>query len=319
MLCQACQVPAKRFGKDRNGNQRFRCRTCRKTFSERPARPLGDMRLPVEKALLCLNLLCEGSGVRSVERVTGVEKKTILRLLVQVGKGCERMMAETIKAVPVRDVQADETWTYISAKQKTVERKRMSDPDAGDAYCFIGIERNTKLVLAWHLGRRNGYDAHDFIEKLDRATAGSFQLTTDGFNGYPAAVEYAMGARADYGQVIKEFGNEGGEEGRRYAPPRLIGQEKLVVSGSPDEAKMSTSHVERGNWTLRGHLRRFTRLSNGFSRKKANLRAALALYFAYYNFVKFHKSIRMTPAMAAGVARAPWSVADLVAAAQKAA
>ena len=133
-----------------------------------------------------------------------------------------------------------------------------------------------------------------------------------GRRGYPNAVEYAFGARVDYAQVVKEFGSEGGEEARRYAPPRLIGQEKITVSGSPDEEKISTSHVERANWTLRGHLRRFTRLSNGFSRKKANLRAALALYFAYYNFCRMHKSIRMTPAMAAGIARKPWTLADLL-------
>jgi IS1 family transposase len=175
------------------------------------------------------------------------------------------------------------------------------------------------LVLAWHLGRRNSWDAHDFIVKLSKATAGEFQLSTDGFNGYPNAVEFAFGARVDYAQLVKDFGNESGEEARRYGPPRLIGQEKIAISGTPDEDRICTSHVERSNWTLRGHLRRFTRLSNGFSRKKANLRAALALYFAYYNFVKFHKSLRMTPAMAAGVAKKPWSLADLLAAAQGAA
>jgi IS1 family transposase len=227
---------------------------------------------------------------------------------------CERLLEETIKAVPVQDVQADEVWTYIRCKQGTRARKGITDPDAGDAYCYIGIERHSKLVLAWHLGRRNTWDAHDFIQKLSTATAGDFQLSTDGFNGYPNAVDYAMGSRVDYGQVVKEFGNEGGEEGRRYAPPRLIGQEKIVVSGTPDEDRICTSHVERGNWTLRTHLRRFTRLSNGFSRKKQNLRAALALYFAYYNFCRMHKSIRMTPAMAAGIARKPWNVRELLAA-----
>jgi transposase-like protein/IS1 family transposase len=317
--CAHCEAPAKKFGKDRSGNQRFRCRTCRKTFSERLERPLGDMRLPLDRALLCLHLLCEGSSVRAIERITGTEKRTVLNLLVQVGAGCERMMAETVKAVPVQDVQADELWTYIHCKQATRERRKVSAPDAGDAYCYFGIERNSKLILAWHLGRRNNWDAHDFMEKLDRATAGQFQLTTDGFNGYPNAVDYNLGGRVDYAQVIKEFANVGGEEGRRYAPPRLKGQEKITVSGTPDEARISTSHVERANWTLRGHLRRFTRLSNGFSRKKANLRAALALYFAYYNFVRMHKSIRMTPAMAAGIARQPWSLADLLAAAQGAA
>jgi IS1 family transposase len=307
------------MGKDRKGNQRFRCRPCRKTFSERPARPLGSMQLPLEKALLCLHLLCEGNAVRSIERIVDVDKKTILKLLVQVGDGCERMLAETVKAVPVQDVQADELWTYVRCKQATRERNKIADPDAGDAYCYFGIERNSKLILAWHLGRRNTWDAHDFIVKLSTATAGSFQLSTDGFNAYPNAVEYAFGARVDYAQVVKEFASAGGEEARRYAPPRLIGQQKISVSGSPAEDRICTSHVERANWTLRGHLRRFTRLSNGFSRKKANLRAALALYFAYYNFCRFHKSIRMTPAMAAGVARRPWSLADLLAAAQGAA
>ena len=318
MDCVACEAPAKKFGKDRSGNQRFQCRTCRKTFSQRPDRPLGDMRLPLERALLCLHLLCEGSSVRAVERITGTEKKTVLRLLVQVGAGCERMLTETVKAVPVQDVQADELWTYVRCKQGTRERRKIVDPDAGDAYCYFGIERNSKLVLAWHLGRRNAWDAHDFIEKLSRATMGNFQLSTDGFNGYPNAVEYAFGARVNYAQVVKEFGSEGGEEARRYAPPRLIGQEKVTVYGTPDEDRISTSHVERANWTLRGHLRRFTRLSNGFSRKRENLRAALALYFAYYNFVRMHKTIRMTPAMAAGIARKPWSLADLLQASQEA-
>jgi transposase-like protein/IS1 family transposase len=313
MQCAICVAPAKKFGRDRKGNQRHRCLTCRKTFSERPERPLGAMNLPLDRALLCLNLLCEGSSIRAIERITGTEKKTILRLLVQVGEGCERMLEETVKAVPVQDVQADEIWTYIRCKQGTRERKGITDPDAGDAYCYIGIERTSKLVLAWHLGRRNSWDAHDFIVKLGAATAGDFQLSTDGFNGYPNAVEYALGSRVDYAQAVKEFGNEGGEEGRRYAPPRLIGQEKIVVSGSPDEDRICTSHVERSNWTLRGHLRRFTRLSNGFSRKKSNLRAALALYFAYYNFVRMHKSIRMTPAMKAGIARKPWTVRDFLA------
>src|SRR6476661_3691126 len=312
MDCDACQTTAKKFGKDRSGNQRFRCRTCRKTFSERPDRPLGDMRLPVDRALLCLHLLCEGNAVRAVERITGTEKKTILRLLVQVGEGCERLLAETVKAVPVKDVQADELWTYIRCKQGTRERNKITDPDAGDAYCYIGIERHSKLVLAWHLGRRNTWDAHDFMAKLSTATAGSFQLSTDGFNAYPNAVEYNLGARVDYAQVVKEFVSAGGEEARRYAPPRLSSQEKITVYGTPEEDRICTSHVERNNWTLRGHLRRFTRLSNGFSRKKTNLRAALAIYFAYFNFCRMHKSIRMTPAMAAGIARKPWSLAELL-------
>lgn len=314
MQCPVCQSPAKKFGKPK-GFQRYHCRSCRKSWSERPERPLGVMRIPVDRALLVVHLLCEGSSIRAIERITGTEKKTVLRLLAQMGAGCERMLEETVKAVAVEDVQADELWTYIRCKQATRERRKIADPDAGDAYCYVGIERHSKLILAWHLGRRTRWDAHDFAEKLSHATAGRFQLSTDGFNAYPDAVEYNLGARVDYAQLVKEFAGAGGEEQRQYAPPRLIGAEKISVSGNPEEDRICTSHVERANWTLRGHLRRFTRLSNGFSRKKENLRAALALYFAYYNFVRFHKSIRMTPAMAAGIARKPWSLAELLTAA----
>ena len=270
------------------------------------------MLLPVEKAELILTLLCEGSGIRSIGRTTGCHQVTILKLLALVGDGCERLLTERISAVPVQDVQADEVWSYVRAKQKTVERKKIADPNAGDAYCFIGLERHSKLILAWHLGRRNKWDTHDFKVKLCAATAGSFQLTTDGFNAYPNAVDYNFGSRVDYAQLVKEFAGAGGEEQRQYAPPRLIGAEKISVSGAPAEERICTSHVERANWTLRGHLRRMTRLSNGFSRKRANLRAALALYFAYYNFCKMHKSIRMTPAMAAGITRKPWAMSDLL-------
>jgi transposase-like protein/IS1 family transposase len=316
MTCHLCQAAgAKKHGKDRYGNQRFRCLTCRKTYSERPARPLGAMTVPVEKALLILQLLCEGSGIRAIQRITGCHQETILKLLVTVGAGCEELLGERVKSVAVEDVQADEIWGYVAMKEGKKARKGVQDPEFGDAYCFTALERRSKLLLAWHLGRRTGQDADLFMEKLSTATAGRFQLTTDGFNGYPGAVEFNFGSRVDYAQLVKEFGQEGGEEARRYAPPRLIGAEKIEVSGHPEEDRICTSHVERHNWTLRGHLRRMTRLSNGFSRKRANLRAALALFFAYYNFCRMHKSIRMTPAMAAGITRKPWTMGDLLAAA----
>jgi transposase-like protein/IS1 family transposase len=316
MVCHCCQARAKKFGRNRNGSQRFRCLTCRKTFSASPDAPRPQRRLPVERALLVLQLLCEGCSVRSIERITGTEKRTILRLLVEVGGGCERLLAELVKGVAVEDVQADEVWGYVRCKEGTKERRGIADPEAGDAYCWIGLERHSKLVLAWHLGRRNKWDAHDFMEKLAAATgAGRFQLTTDGLNAYPDAVDFNLGARVDYAQLVKEFGAEGGAEQRRYAPPRLIGAEKVTVYGEPEESRICTSHVERANWTLRGHLRRMTRLSNGFSRKRANLRAAFGLFFAYYNLVKIHGAIRMTPAMKADLTRKPWSMAELLAAA----
>jgi len=315
MTCHNCQARAKKFGRNRNGSQRFRCLTCRKTFSASPDAPRPQRRIPVERALLVLQLLCEGCSIRSIERITGTEKRTILRLLVEVGGGCERLLSELVKGVAVEDVQADEVWGYVRCKEGTKERRGIADPEAGDAYCFIGLERHSKLVLAWHLGRRNTWDTHDFMEKLSAATAGRFQLTTDGLNTYPDSVEYNFGTRVDYAQLVKEFGAEGGAEQRRYAPPRLIGAEKIGVAGDPREDRICTSHIERANWTLRGHLRRMTRLSNGFSRKRANLRAAFGLFFAYYNLVKIHGAIRMTPAMKADLTRKPWSMADLLAAA----
>ncbi|MEP7009338.1 MAG: IS1 family transposase [Acidobacteriota bacterium] len=313
MVCHHCHAGScNRFGKTSDGRQKFRCRTCRRILTEAKDRPAIEIRIPRERALLILSLLCEGASVRAIERITRTEKRTILRLLSLVGPGCERLLDGLVTGVEAGDVEADEIWTYISAKAATVKRKKIQTPDAGDAYCFIGLSRETKLVLAWHLGKRTSEDADTFMGKLAGATTGRFHLSTDGFSGYAEAVEKNFGARVDYGQVVKEFGSVGGQEARRYAPPRLIGQEKFWISGTPDYDRIGTSRIERANWTLRTHMRRFTRLSNGFSRKKANLRAALALFFAYYNLVKIHRSVRMTPAMNAGLTRNLWSMGDLL-------
>ena len=201
---------------------------------------------------MILGMLCEGSSIRTIQRLVGVEQRTILRMLVDLVSG---MRADAGREDPRPTGQGRtgrRAVELVRCKQGTKERKKIDNPDAGDAYCYFGIERTSKLVLAWHLGRRNAWDCHDFIEKLATATAGRFQLSTDGFNAYPNAVEYALGGRVDYAQVVKEFASAGGEEARRYAPPRLIGQEKITVSGTPDEDRVSTSHVERANWTLRG-------------------------------------------------------------------
>jgi IS1 family transposase len=273
------------------------------------------MRLPVERALQVLQLLVEGVSVRAVERLTGTEKKTILRLLAQVGPGCERMLAEMVKDVPVTDVECDEIWGYCRMKEATKVRKGIHDLEVGDVYTFVAIERHSKLALTFKVGRRNAWDAHDFMAKLAGAAAGEFQISTDGWASYPETIEYNLGARVRYGMVVKDFANPSGEEARRYAPPRLKGVERIAVYGEPEKDRMGTSRVERSNWTIRTHLRRMTRLSNGFSRKRSNLQANLALFFAYYNFVKIHRSIRMTPAMKAGIARKPWEMADLLKAA----
>ena len=312
--CPGCSAPAVRWGRDSAGHQRYRCQACRKTFALRPVRPLGSMRIPMEKATLCLHLLVEGSSIRSTERIAGVHRDTICRLLVKVGGKCEALLERMVKGVEVKDVQADEIWNFVQKKDKTKARLKSDDPTVGSAWTFTAIDRESKLALAWHLGHRDAIHTDAFAEKLARATDGRFQLTTDGWASYPQAMGYHLGERTDYATLVKQYGAVGTEDMRRYSPPQIIGIERNRVHGDPDEARICTSHVERQNLTMRMSMRRFTRLTNGFSKKWENLRAALALHFAHYNFCRMHSSIRMTPAIKAGLATRPWSLADLLAA-----
>lgn len=318
MVCHNCQALCKKFGKHRNGLQRFRCNQCRKTFTEEHEKPLEDMRLSIDKALLCLQLLLEGNSVRSTERITGVHRDTILDLLVLAGEKCERLLSEKIKNVPVRDVQADEIWGFVGMKQKTFRRKLKAEPSMdstlGDAWCFVALERHSKLVLAWHLGKRTVRHTVDFTEKLFTATEGRFQLTTDGFAAYPDAVAYSLGTRVDFAQLIKiyEAANDGRGAERRYSPTKFVKAVATPQWGEPDKERICTSHVERQNLTLRMSMRRLTRLTNAFSKTWANLKAAYALQFAYYNFCRIHKSLRCTPAMAAGITKHVWELRDLL-------
>jgi IS1 family transposase/transposase-like protein len=310
--CRSCGGRTIGWGKDANGNPRRRCKACTATYAIIPPRPLGRMRLDMDKAVLCLSLLTEGSSIRSTERVSGVHRDTICRLLRVAGEKCDNLLSGLVRNVPVQDVQADELWCYVGMKQKTKERLGKANPELGDAYTFVGIERTSKLALAYHMGRRTSEDASRFMAKLDAATAGRFQLSTDGFNGYPAAVERHLGGSVDFGQLVKTYSAETVDSERRYSPARIISAEKVVVSGNPEEDRICTSHVERHNLHIRMQMRRFTRLTNAFSRRRENLQAALALHFAVYNFTWLHRSIRMTPAMKAGIARAPWKLADLL-------
>lgn len=303
------------WGKDRKGNPRYRCNGCRKTVTVAPPRPLGPMRLPLEKALTCLHLLVEGMSVRGTERVTGVHRDTVCRLLVRAGQRAEALLDRLVQGVPVQDVQCDETWTFVAMKEKARAAKKIADPKVGDAYTFVGFERETKMVLAWHLGRRTKAHADAFAEKLDRATAGRFQVTTDGFEPYQDALGYHVGARTDYATLVKEYGyTEGDDSARRYSPPSIIGAERTVIHGNPSRERICTSHVERDNLSIRTWNRRLSRLTICFSKKWENLRAALALHFAHYNLCRMHSSIRMTPAMKADVTTRPWTLAELVAA-----
>jgi transposase-like protein len=238
MVCHNCQLEAKRFGKDRKGIQRYRCNGCRKTFSELQDRPLGTMRLSMEKALQVLQLLVEGVSVRSCERITGVEKKTILSLLERVGERCEMLLENLVRNVPVKDVQCDELWAFVQMKEKTKTRKALTTEKLGVAYCFVAIERDSKLILSWHLGRRSAGDTEVFINKLDQATQGHFQITTDGFGPYRDAIGFTLGGRTDFAQLVKLYGEMPDEH--RYSPAKVLGTKQDRQHGRPDPDRVCT-------------------------------------------------------------------------------
>ena len=270
------------------------------------------MYLPVEKAVSVLQLLLEGCSVRSTERITGVHHTTILSLLVRVGKNCERFMESRIRNVPVSDVQCDEIWGWVYKKEQNKWFREVNRTDIGDAYCFTAIERNSKLLLAWHLGRRDGPSTNSFIGKLRRATSEKwFQLSTDGFKPYIAAVDLALIDRCDYAQVVKVYAAPREGE-QRYAPADVVKAVPYPVMGYPDRDRICTSHVERHNLSIRMGMRRMTRLTNAFSKKWANLKAAYALWFAFYNFSRVHRSLRVTPAMEAGITDHIWGIEELI-------
>lgn len=312
MTCPTCNAQTKKFGKDRNGLQRYRCLSCEKTFLEPHKRPLDDMRLPIDKAVSVIQHLVEGCSIRSTERITGVEKRTILSLLALVGCRSELMMNQRIQGLQVKEVSCDEIWGYVGMKAKTKARKAVIKKGVGDAWCFIGMERHTKLILAWHLGQRNQEDTFTFTEKLAHATEGNFQVTTDAFPAYKDAMIHSLGAKhVDFAQVIKIY-RSNPESETRYSPSVCVGCEKMGVFGNPDLGKATTSHIERQNLTVRMGMRRMTRLTNAFSKKWVNLKHSYALQFAYYNFCRVHQTLRVTPAMQSGLTDHVWTISELI-------
>ncbi len=307
MTCHNCQSECRKFGKTRKGQQRFQCCQCHKAYSDRPERLEGTY-VPPKEITAILRLLVEGMSVRSIERITGVHRDTILNVLVLVGERCERLMERIINNLPARDVQCDEIWGYVGCKEK---RNVSGDPLRGDAYCFVAVERNTKLVLTWHLGRRTARDTMAFTEKLEGATAGHFQITTDGFAPYFDAIHTCVGTRVDYAQLIKVYATPAEGE-HRYSPASVVEVIAKPVWGQPDPERICTSHVERCNLSIRMAMRRMTRLTNAFSKKWANLKTAYALWFALYNFCRVHQTLRVTPAMQAGISNHVWEVAELL-------
>ena len=271
--------------------------------------------LSIEKKRMIIAALVEGNSIRSIERMVGTHRDTIMRLLVRVGEHCQEIMDEKMVDVECADIQADEIWTYVGKKQRRLtDDERANRRDLGDQYVFVALDRKTKLVPVFRIGKRNGYTARAFIADLeDRLRNVHPQISTDGFEAYVDAIELAFGDDVDYGQVIKVYASEYAGRGR-YSPPSVSETIKKTVQGNPDEDKICTSHVERQNLTMRMQMRRFTRLTNAFSKKLENLKAALALHFAHYNFCRVHQTLRVTPAMEAGITDRLWGLGDLLAA-----
>jgi transposase-like protein/IS1 family transposase len=313
MTCGVCNVECQRFGKHRNGLRRFRCPRCRKTYTEAHTRTLGGMYLPEEKVAFALQLLVEGNSIRSTMRLTGLDQNTIMKALVLAGEKCEKLLGRLLVNVPVKDVECDEIWGFIQKKEGHKRPEKARDETIGDAYTFVAMERHSKLVLNFALGRRNQAATDIFIEGLRSATAPNRFQVTDGFGSYRSAMATTLDDRVDFAQLIKVY-RAPAEGEARYSPAEVVDTEVVPVFGRPDPERICTSIVERQNLTMRMQIRRLTRLTNAFSKKWDNLWAALCLHFAYYNFCRIHRSLRVTPAMEAGLTDRVWELKELLSA-----
>ncbi|MSP47689.1 MAG: IS1 family transposase [Alphaproteobacteria bacterium] len=267
-------------------------------------------RLPLTRRTQIINCLVEGNSIRSTERMTNTHRDTVMRLLVQVGSGCAALSNEMMRDLPCKRVEVDEIWSYVAKKQRQLQpgddKSRI-----GDQWTFVSMDPETKLVPSYLVGKRNGRTATVFMTDLASRLSNRVQLTSDQLNSYIEAVDTAFRGEVDYGQAVKFYEAEVGSAGR-YSPPRVVASERRPIVGNPEPRHISTSLIERQNLTMRMSIRRFTRLTNAFSKKIENHRAAVALHFANYNLVRMHRAIRCTPAMAAGVVNRLWTLEELV-------
>jgi transposase-like protein/IS1 family transposase len=314
MTCKRCHHDtARKFGSyGKRHIQRYRCSDCRATFSE-PAPKLGTHYTDPEAAAKALAMMLEGMSVRAISRLTGLHKDTILGLM-NTGADSAARVLDRIRNIHPEHLQCDEIWCFVGKKQKQV---RKGDPaELGDQWVFVAIDAETKLIPCFALGKRTRETTVRFISDLqERLTDERFQLTTDGFHFYERAVENIFAGQADFAQLIKLYGDYGQHGTERYSPSPIVEVISKVRDGRPDPAHISTSFIERSNLSLRMGLRRFTRLTNAYSKKLANLQAALTLWFAFYNFCRVHTTLRVTPAMQAGLTDHIWTVAELLGAA----
>lgn len=275
---------------------------------------LGSMnKLPASERALILILLCEGSSMRAISRTADVSINTVSKLLVDAGTACAAFHDEKVRSVTARRVQCDEIWSFTYAKAKNVETAKAAPEEAGDTWTWTALDADSKLIVSWLVGGRDGEYAKAFMDDLAGRLANRVQLTTDGHKAYLEAVEGAFGIDVDYAQLVTLYGEAPEAAKGRYSPAECIGTRKEAITGRPEKKHVSTSYVERQNLTMRMHMRRFTRLTNGFSKKFENHMHMVALYTVWYNFVRIHKTLKVTPAMAAGLSPILWSMEDVAA------
>ena len=271
-------------------------------------------KLPLKTRSLILKMLCEGQSMRATARLADVSFNTVAKLLIDAGKVCADLQDELVQDVTASRIQCDEVWSFTYAKQKNVAKAKAAPVEVGDTWTWTALDINSKLIVSWLVGGRNGEYAIAFMDDLRSRLANYVQLTTDGHKAYLEAIEGAVGGDVDYAQLIKLYGEPTGQKGheRKYSASECTGTKKRRVEGSPDPAYVSTSHAERQNLTMRMQMRRFTRLTNAFSKKFENHMHMVALYTIWYNFIRIHKTLRVTPAIEVGLSETVWDMDDLV-------
>jgi IS1 family transposase len=268
-------------------------------------------RLSTAKRSEIVRMMTEGNSLRAITRMTGASINTVSKLLVDLGNACATFHNERVRKVTTKRVEADEVWTFCYARRENVPDDKRGVLGYGDVWTWVGLDADSKLVLSWTCGRRDADTAYEFMHDLASRLANRVQLTTDGLHAYLVATDAAFGTDIDYARLIKVYGSDPNAE-RRYAPPICLKSTTEIVSGDPDPAYISTSYIERQNLTMRMSMRRFTRLTNGHSKKLENHLHSLAIHYAHYNFVRVQKALKATPAMAAGIADRVWTVEDIV-------
>ena len=314
MTCHNCQTLAKKAGWFISGSQRiqrYRCKQCGKTFGDIPERPLDDLRTPLDKACKVVHLLCEGVGIRSCERLTGLHRDTVLAILETVGVKCARLLDQRLQWIQCEHVQVDELWAFVGCKQ----RNSQQDEERGDQYTYLGMDKDTKLIISHFVGKRDREAAGFFMRDLRSRITSRFQLSTDGFaayRGYEGAVFQTWKHDVDFGTIVKLFAANVSQPHTRYSPPQCIGIKKQPECGIPRMDLICTSHVERQNLSMRLFNRRMTRLTMGYSKKLRNLKHSVAIQIAFHNFCRIHSKHGMTPAQAAGLTDRKWEIKELL-------